>query len=177
MKPEDIGKHQRIRQGGSPALPCTVTSKTGTGFSVHYDEDPPGVQYGYGFETAVIFEPVLEKISSSKPFSPDLMEHPAVQDHGKGVSSADLASFTECMASMASSRILDLGHKSYGMGDRQKFEGQTSAELIEGLLEEVADAINYLSMAAIKALVAFKATQYPQSCPCPNLAGDCDGHS
>jgi hypothetical protein len=177
MNPEDIGKHQRIRHVIPPCLSATVTSRTGSGFSVHYDDDPAGVQYGYGLGDASGFEPIPEKISSHDPFSPDLMEHPAVQNHGKGVSSADLASFTECMASMASSRIQDLGHKSYGMGDRQKFEGQTSAELIEGLLEEVADAINYLSMAAIKALVAFKATQYPQSCPCPNLAGDCDGHS
>ena len=100
-----------------------------------------------------------KKIPDPKPFSPDLAEHPAVQKHGKGVSSEELASFTECLASMTSSRIRGVGNEQYSRGNGQQFEGMTSEELTEGLLEELADVVGYASMLAIKFLAATKGQQ------------------
>lgn len=82
----------------------------------------------------------------------DLGAHPAVRKHGNGMSSDDLASFTECLASFAQSRIKGTGADQYAQDGRQQFEDMTIEELQEYLLEEVADIFAYGAMIAIKAL-------------------------
>lgn len=85
------------------------------------------------------------------------MNHPAVLKHGKGLSSADLASFVEAMSSLSQSRIKGIGADQYEDGGSQQFEGMSEQELIEYFLEEMADGINYLAMLSIKVLAVMRA--------------------
>lgn len=97
----------------------------------------------------------------SIPVSPssivwDLIDHPAVVKHGKGMSSADLASFTEALASFAQSRVKGTGAEQYQEANGQQFERMTPLAVAEYALEEFADVINYASMSAIKILAAVR---------------------
>lgn len=84
-----------------------------------------------------------------------LKEHAAVLAHGRGVDSVDLANFQAKLAELGQVRFLTVGARDYG-GERQKFEGMTISSLVEGYLEEVADAMNYMTMASIKFLAGVK---------------------
>lgn len=82
----------------------------------------------------------------------DLLDHPAVVNHGNGVSTDDLASFIEALASQAQYRVKNTGHDQYSEGDGQQFERMTPIQLAEWMLEEAADVVNYQAMSAIKIL-------------------------
>lgn len=91
-----------------------------------------------------------------------LREHPAVQNHGQGVTSEDLASFVGELSSLSQERIKGTGREQYSLNrddHGQAFEHQSAEELTTGLLEEAADAINYIAMAMIKFLAAAKGAQ------------------
>ena len=122
----------------------TVTDKGETAWGFRYDGEE---RRQFRSEWAVYFVPV-------EPQPDPLAGHPAVTGHGKGVSSDDVASFTEALASLAQSRVKGTGHEQYGQGKLQRFEEDTSDELVTGLLEEAADAINYIAMAMVKFLAA-----------------------
>jgi hypothetical protein len=63
-----------------------------------------------------------------------------------GMSSADLAEFTEAFLRRTTGRILGVGHEQYSFNGFQKFEGMTVEELLEMTLEELEDAAVYSSM-------------------------------
>ncbi len=84
-----------------------------------------------------------------------LAQHPAVLRHGAGMTSTDLASFIESISDFAKSRVLDIGAQQYAAPEGgQRFEDQAPEELVQAFVEEIADAINYLAMLAIKVLAA-----------------------
>jgi len=87
----------------------------------------------------------------------DLLDHPAVKNHGQGVSTDDLASFIEALGSQAQYRIRNTGHDQYAEGEGQQFERMTPVQLAEWMLEEAADVINYQAMSAIKVLAVVRA--------------------
>lgn len=105
------------------------------------------------------YDPALLREISATPDSPlwGLIEHPAVRKHGRGMSSADLASFTEALASFAQSRVRGTGAEQYEEATGQQFERMTPEAIAEYALEEFADVINYMSMSAIKMLAAVRA--------------------
>lgn len=86
----------------------------------------------------------------------ELLDHPAVIKHGRGVSSLELQDFVDQMAEIAQARILTVGHEQYGQGKLQKFESMSGATLGEGLIEELADVINYFAMIVIKYLALIR---------------------
>lgn len=79
-----------------------------------------------------------------------LQKHPAVQHHGTGVLSEELASVSYVMAGLAGKRFLGTGHDQYVQDGVQKFEGMSQRQLAQELLEEILDAQNYLTMLAVK---------------------------
>lgn len=79
-----------------------------------------------------------------------LANHAAIQHHGSGVASAELADFIMSVARMAAARVEGIGQEQYG-GMIQKFEVMSSEEIFQALLEEVADIFAYASFLAIKA--------------------------
>lgn len=93
------------------------------------------------------------------PNTDNLIGHPAVRKHGQGVSSGELANFTECLASMAQSRVMGTGREQYAIGPGQEFEVRTPYQMAEYMLEELADVINYASMSAIKVLALIRAME------------------
>lgn len=106
---------------------------------------------GYPAEGAVITRPGLS------PYMWELLNHPAVVKHGKGMSSDELASFTEVLTSLAQSRTRGTGHDQYAQDGGQQFEGMSPAEVAEYMMEELADVVNYASMSAIKVLAMARA--------------------
>ena len=80
-----------------------------------------------------------------------LMNHPAVTNYGAGVSSTELADFVQLVSSTAVDRVLDQGHSEYG-GEIQQFELKDHASFAQDIVEELADAINYLAMALARSL-------------------------
>ena len=82
-----------------------------------------------------------------------LVDHPAVANYRtKGVSTPDLVSFIESFASLRASRVKGVGHSQYAIAQGQKFEAFTPADTIRELIEELADASNYIDFLAIKLL-------------------------
>jgi hypothetical protein len=82
-----------------------------------------------------------------------LVDHPAVANYrAKGVSTPDLVSFIESFASLRASRVKGVGHSQYAIAQGQKFEAFTPADTIKELIEELADASNYIDFLAIKLL-------------------------
>jgi hypothetical protein len=82
----------------------------------------------------------------------DLRNTAAVEFHGKGVSSVELADFVSCVSQISQSRIKGTGAEQYAHDGRQKFEEMNLDELVEGFTEEICDAQNYLAMILIKIL-------------------------
>ena len=86
-----------------------------------------------------------------------LLRHPAVQKHGDGVSSEELASFIGYFSTFARNRILGSGKEQYEKDSHQVFEDLTPSQITLAALEEFADGINYLGMITIKMLSAYRA--------------------
>lgn len=90
----------------------------------------------------------------SNPTSSPLADHPVVAGYRSagGVNTDDLTSFIESFASLRANRVKSVGHDQYALASGQKFESFTTADTIRELLEEIADASNYLDFLAIKLL-------------------------
>lgn len=88
-------------------------------------------------------------MSNSNP----LVDHLAVTGYrANGVSTEDLTSFIESFASLRASRVRGVGADQYAIAQGQKFESFTVADTIRELIEELADASNYIDFLAIKLL-------------------------
>jgi hypothetical protein len=88
-------------------------------------------------------------MSDSNP----LVDHLAVVGYrASGVSTEDLTSFIESFASLRASRVRGIGADQYAIAQGQKFEAFTTAGTIKELIEELADASNYIDFLAIKLL-------------------------
>ena len=94
-----------------------------------------------------------ERDAGIKANSNPLIDHPAVANYrAKGVSTPDLVSFIESFASLRASRVKSVGHDQYSHAKGQKFESFTASDTIRELIEELADASNYIDFLAIKLL-------------------------
>ena len=91
----------------------------------------------------------LSKIKTSAPLS----DHPAVLSYREeGVSTDNLVSFIESFASLRANRVKKIGHQQYSLTKGQKFESFSVEQTIKELIEELADAGNYIDFLAIKLL-------------------------
>lgn len=82
-----------------------------------------------------------------------LEDHPAVVSYREtGVDTDDLVSFIESFASLRAGRVKKIGHDQYSHAKGQKFESFSTRDTIKELLEELADASNYIDFLAIKLL-------------------------
>jgi len=90
---------------------------------------------------------------SNKADTNPLADHPAVIGYREsGVSTDDLVSFIESFASLRASRVRQVGHDQYAIANGQKFESFGASDTIRELIEELADASNYIDFLAIKLL-------------------------
>lgn len=88
-----------------------------------------------------------------KPNPNPLVDHLAVAGYrAGGVSTEDLTSFIESFASLRASRVRGVGADQYSLAQGQKFESFTTGDIIRELVEELADASNYIDFLAIKLL-------------------------
>jgi hypothetical protein len=88
-----------------------------------------------------------------KTYPNPLADHPAVTGYRSiGITTEDLISFIESFASLRSSRVKGVGHDQYSHAKGQKFESFTISDTIKELVEELADAGNYIDFLAIKLL-------------------------
>jgi len=91
----------------------------------------------------------LDKTPTSTP----LADHAAVTGYrAVGVTTEDLTSFIESFASLRANRVKGVGHSQYAIAQGQKFESFTTSDTIRELIEELADASNYIDFLAIKLL-------------------------
>lgn len=91
----------------------------------------------------------VDKATASTP----LADHPAVAGYRKvGVSTENLTSFIESFASLRAMRVKGIGHSQYAIAQGQKFESFTTSDTVRELIEELADASNYIDFLAIKLL-------------------------
>lgn len=87
------------------------------------------------------------------PTTNPLVDHAAVTGYrALGVSTEDLTSFIESFASLRAHRVKGVGHEQYSHAKGQKFEAFTTSDTIRELIEELADASNYIDFLAIKLL-------------------------
>ena len=87
------------------------------------------------------------------PNTNPLVDHPAVAGYRAwGVNTEDLTSFIESFASLRASRVKGIGAEQYSHSKGQKFESFTTQDTIRELIEELADASNYIDFLAIKLL-------------------------
>jgi hypothetical protein len=87
------------------------------------------------------------------PTANPLVDHAAVTGYrAMGVSTEDLTSFIESFASLRAHRVKGVGHDQYSHAKGQKFESFTTSDTIRELIEELADASNYIDFLAIKLL-------------------------
>lgn len=87
-----------------------------------------------------------------------LVNHPAVIKHGAGTTSEELASYIEAFADYSKSRIMGAGKDSYEKDGRQGFEDMPFDRLVLELVDEIADAQNYLALMSIKIMGMVGAT-------------------
>jgi len=92
-------------------------------------------------------------IDTDTPTANPLVDHAAVTGYrAMGVSTEDLTSFIESFASLRAHRVKGVGHDQYSHAKGQKFESFTTSDTIRELIEELADASNYIDFLAIKLL-------------------------
>jgi len=85
--------------------------------------------------------------------STPLADHPAVMSYRLGMGTDDLTSFVEAFASLRISRIKGVGAEQYAKpGEGQKFEKFSMDDTVRELVDELADASNYIDFLAIKVL-------------------------
>jgi hypothetical protein len=105
--------------------------------------------YGLSHPGNQLREGDVTNMSDSNP----LVDHLAVVGYrAAGVSTEDLTSFIESFASLRASRVRGIGADQYAIAQGQKFEAFTTAGTIKELIEELADASNYIDFLAIKLL-------------------------
>jgi len=91
--------------------------------------------------------------NTDTPAANPLVDHAAVTGYrALGVSTEDLTSFIESFASLRANRVKGVGHSQYAIAQGQKFESFTTSDTIRELIEELADASNYIDFLAIKLL-------------------------
>ena len=122
-----------------------------------YDNDRERVGHNatdfaaYGLQNP---EPRHQDTDSNHKANPNpLVDHLAVIGYRAiGVSTEDLTSFIEAFASLRAGRVKGIGHEQYSHSKGQKFESFTTSDTIRELIEELADASNYIDFLAIKLL-------------------------
>ena len=91
--------------------------------------------------------------NTDTPATNPLVDHAAVTGYrALGVTTEDLTSFIESFASLRATRVKGVGHDQYSHAKGQKFESFTTSDTIRELIEELADASNYIDFLAIKLL-------------------------
>jgi len=94
-----------------------------------------------------------EPTDTHTPTTNPLIDHAAVTGYrAMGVTTEDLTSFIESFASLRAHRVKGVGHDQYSHAKGQKFESFTTSDTIRELIEELADASNYIDFLAIKLL-------------------------
>jgi hypothetical protein len=94
-----------------------------------------------------------QRTDSNTPHTNPLIDHPAVISYrSDGVDTSDLVSFIESFASLRANRVKGVGHEQYSHAKGQKFEQFSASDTIRELIEELADASNYIDFLAIKLL-------------------------
>lgn len=98
-----------------------------------------------------------ETVDRDTPRTP-LADHPAVQAYrSPGVQTEDLTSFIESFASLRASRVRGVGAAQYSHPTAgQKFETYSVEDTVRELVEELADAGNYIDFLAIRLLSLVK---------------------
>ena len=84
--------------------------------------------------------------------STPLADHPAVLAYRKGIETNDLTSFIESFASLRANRVRGVGASQYARESGQRFEQYSIEDTVRELVEELADASNYIDFLAIKLL-------------------------
>jgi hypothetical protein len=111
-----------------------------------------GTDFAY-FGLSHLGNQLREGDSSNMSNSNPLVDHLAVVGYrAGGVSTEDLTSFIESFASLRANRVKGVGHDQYSHAQGQKFESFTTSDTIRELIEELADASNYIDFLAIKLL-------------------------
>lgn len=81
-----------------------------------------------------------------------LADHPAVLAYRKGIETDDLTSFIESFASLRANRVRGVGASQYARESGQRFEQYSIEDTVRELVEELADASNYIDFLAIRIL-------------------------
>ena len=111
-----------------------------------------GTDFAY-FGLSHLGNQLREGDASNMSNSNPLVDHLAVVGYrAGGVSTEDLTSFIESFASLRANRVKGVGHDQYAIAQGQKFESFTTSDTIRELIEELADASNYIDFLAIKLL-------------------------
>ena len=66
--------------------------------------------------------------------------------------SEELADFTEDLIRLSRTRILGTGRAQYEHGETQRFEELPLGSLLDELMDEVVDVVNYLGMVRLRIL-------------------------
>ena len=118
-----------------------------------YDERGAGISDHLAAECRIEGCISHPKHNNSKPAANPLADHPAVTGYrAVGIDTDDLVSFIESFASLRASRVRGVGADQYALAKGQKFEAFTVDDTIRELVEELADASNYIDFLAIKLL-------------------------
>jgi len=79
-----------------------------------------------------------------------LLNHPAVLNHGKGINSVLLGDFIMGLARLSASRVVHEGDREYNLGGRQAFEDKSDDEIKQEIVEELADVVSYCAFLCMK---------------------------